>query len=120
MTKGERKNTIEFLIAMCEARGIEIPLAPRIRELEAALNEYNKDAVVVDLGDRFALRKTDKPTAEYTVAGTVFTRYTFRAESIEAAIGFMESGAFIDYIDEFGDFGGVEDFELLSMNKEED
>jgi len=104
----------------CAELGITIPENANIRQLRAAINAYNKDAVVVHVGDGVAFRQTDKPTAEYTIHFNLYIAHMIRAESEEAALKWMKENAHDYYNPDIGEVVDMADYQFIDVYGEDE
>ena len=104
----------------CKSLGITVPERANIRQLEAALDAYHEDAVVVHAGDSVEFRQTDKPTAEYTVHFTIYVAHSVRAESQEAACKWVKENAHDYYRPDVGNAECTGDYMFIDVDKHED
>ena len=81
----------------CTRLGLAIPENATKKQLEAVLDDYYKEAVVVHTDNGVDFRQTDKPTAEYIVDFSIDISHSIRAESAEAARKWIEEEAFAYY-----------------------
>ena len=95
-----RKKCLQY---SCKDLNISLPENATIRQLETAIDEYMKKAVVVHVNDGVAFRHTDNPTAEYTVHFELYCMHTIRAESEVAACSWIKENASFYYRPDIGD-----------------
>ena len=93
-----RESEKRYLRERCSELGITVAENATKRQLEVALDEYNKDAVLVHTEKGVEYRHTDKPSAAYTVEFTIRGYHTVRAESEQAAIEWIEDRCELNYV----------------------
>ena len=68
----------KYMRTRCAQLGIAVPEKATMKQLQAVLDAYYKDAVVVYTESGVDIRQTDKPTSEYTVHFSITEFHTIR------------------------------------------
>jgi len=110
----------EYLCAKCAELGITIPENASVRQIEAALERYYKDAAIIYVGDSLKARHTDKPTSEYTIEFTIYISRTLKAESEEAALEWLEDCVGDCYFPSVGEITDMGAPEIIAVYKGEE
>ena len=117
--RSSRERRKRHLHERCAELSITVAESATVRQLETAIDAYERTAAVVRVGDDVDIRQTDRPTAEYTIHFTITGSHTVEAESEEAARKWVEDTATYCYRPTFGDadMGGCEIHEVFKVDE---
>jgi len=118
MTRYENECHKRYMRRRCAQLGITIPENANKRQLEVALDAYNKDAVVVHTENGVDFRQTDKPTAVYIVEFEIRGSQSVRAESEAAVRDWVERNDFGCFITGLHVNADVDDWEIIDIFEE--